>query len=488
MSSENLLIAAKEGTVAYHTLKHMQSFRSLDCTSKLIACLFEPKFMSARTKTEAITKNVLAKEAKSRLENALQKTHFVSIIVDSSNHNETKVVPLLVRYFDEEKGIQVKLLQLQDLPGETSDQLKDYVYNALSKFNLVEKCAGLSADNTNTNFGGSQRKGKNNLFSKLTNSCGKSIVGIGCVAHIFNNCIQNATDSLPIDIEVIVVKIYKHFYIYTVRVAHLKSFCEAVDMEYKKMLSFSKTRFLSLMPAVERILKMYKPLQTYFLSLENCPTILKQFFGNPVGEIWLWFVHNAASLFHQAILSVEGNKVCAAEAALEYFTLKDKLENRLNEVFLPAKVRESLSKLENLDNDNIMNYRQEFSATAKKFYSSCINYLENWKTNLSELKLFEWIALRKEVKWNEILLSYEACKGEIGDKVNADACFDEFSLLKNFATDEKITSWNCQKTPTETRWLEFFKYIEAIPYQVTPINLKMLCEFALCLPGTNPAD
>ncbi|KAJ3661543.1 hypothetical protein Zmor_005934 [Zophobas morio] len=71
VSSENLLTAAKEGTVAYHTIKHMQSFRSLDCTSKLIACLFEAKFMSARTKTEAIIKNVLAKEAKSRLENAL---------------------------------------------------------------------------------------------------------------------------------------------------------------------------------------------------------------------------------------------------------------------------------------------------------------------------------------------------------------------------------------------------------------------------------
>lgn len=485
ISSENLLIAAKEGTVAYHTIKHMQSFRSLDCTSKLISCLFEPKFMSARTKTEAIVKNVFAKEAKLRLDNALEKAHFVSITIDSSNHNEIKIVPLLVRYFDDEKGIQIKLLQLQDLPGETSEQLNDYVFNTLSKFNLVSKCVGLSADNTNTNFGGSQRRGKNNLFTKLTSSCGKSIVGIGCVAHIFNNCIQNATDCLPIDVEVIVVKIYKHFYIYTVRVAELKSLCETVDVEYKKMLSFSKTRFLSLMPAVERIIKMYNPLRSYFLSLKNCPTILKQFFENPTGEIWMWFVHNVSSLFHQAILNVEGDKVCATEAALEYFSLKEKLESRLNELFVPSKVRESLSKLESMDPDKTVNYRQEFSETVRGFYSNCVNYLQQWTTNLSELKLFEWVGLRKEVTWNAILLSWEACKETIGDEFDEDACFDEFSLLKNFATSEKIDYWNSQESSTENRWLEFFKYMEAIPYQTPPRNLKIICQFALCLPGTS---
>jgi len=31
LNSENLLIAAKEETFAYHTINHMQSIRSLDC-------------------------------------------------------------------------------------------------------------------------------------------------------------------------------------------------------------------------------------------------------------------------------------------------------------------------------------------------------------------------------------------------------------------------------------------------------------------------
>lgn len=106
LTSENLIIAEKVGTFAYHAIKHMQSFRSLDCTSKLIASLFETKFSLARTKTEAIITNDFAKEAEFRFNIALDQVHFFSVIIDSSNHNCT----INIRYFDINNGIQMKLL------------------------------------------------------------------------------------------------------------------------------------------------------------------------------------------------------------------------------------------------------------------------------------------------------------------------------------------------------------------------------------------
>ena len=33
--------------------------------------------------------------------------------------------------------------------------------------------------------------------------------------HIVHNCLQTAVDVLPIEVEALVVKIYKYFYIYT---------------------------------------------------------------------------------------------------------------------------------------------------------------------------------------------------------------------------------------------------------------------------------
>ena len=44
VSVATLALAAKEATFVYHTATHGQSFRSFDCTTKLVSKLFEPKF------------------------------------------------------------------------------------------------------------------------------------------------------------------------------------------------------------------------------------------------------------------------------------------------------------------------------------------------------------------------------------------------------------------------------------------------------------
>ena len=51
---KDLEIAAKEAIFAFHTAIHDLSFKTSDCSSKLIAKFFEPKFGAARTKCEAI--------------------------------------------------------------------------------------------------------------------------------------------------------------------------------------------------------------------------------------------------------------------------------------------------------------------------------------------------------------------------------------------------------------------------------------------------
>jgi hypothetical protein len=52
--------AAKEVTFSYHTPRHEPSFKTSDCTSKLVKKLYDPKFSSARTKTETIIVNVIS--------------------------------------------------------------------------------------------------------------------------------------------------------------------------------------------------------------------------------------------------------------------------------------------------------------------------------------------------------------------------------------------------------------------------------------------
>jgi hypothetical protein len=58
----------------------------------------------------------------------------------------------------------------------------------------------------------------------------------------------------------------------------LKEFCVFVDIEYKQVLGSVKTRWLSLQPAITRVIDMFPGLKSYFPSHEKCPMMLKIFF------------------------------------------------------------------------------------------------------------------------------------------------------------------------------------------------------------------
>jgi hypothetical protein len=60
-------------------------------------------------------------------------------------------------------------------------------------------------------------------------------------------------------------------------VEELKEFCDFVDIEYKQVLGSVKTRWLSLQPAITRVIDMFPGLKSYFLSQEKCPMMLKIF-------------------------------------------------------------------------------------------------------------------------------------------------------------------------------------------------------------------
>ncbi|XP_055524118.1 uncharacterized protein LOC129717880 isoform X2 [Wyeomyia smithii] len=211
-------LAHAEVVFTYHTIMHSQSFRSMNCTSKLVRSLFEPKFSCGRTKTEAIAKNVLAPYSVDQTLTSMEYINFITIFSDASNHKDTKLFPSVIRYFNYKRGIQVKLLDFVSLPGETSDMIASSIFEIFCKFEMQNKVAAICTDNANTNFGGLLRKGTNNVYAKLKDRLQKPIIGVGCTAHTVNNAIQNAADQLPVDVEGIFIKIYSHFYIFTVRV------------------------------------------------------------------------------------------------------------------------------------------------------------------------------------------------------------------------------------------------------------------------------
>lgn len=477
---KELKLAASEGVFAFHTVVHNQSFRSMDCTSKLLQKLFDEKFACARTKAEAIALNVLAPSAADELKADLEGAKFISVFCDASNHKDLKVFPIMIRYFSSAAGVQTKLLDVNTLPGETSVMVSQYIINALESNNIASKMVAFSADNANCNFGGAARNGKNNVFSRMQDALPHKIIGVGCAAHIVHNTIQTAADCLPLDVEAVVVKIYSYFYIYTVRVESFKEFCDFASVEYQRLLGYSKTRWLALMPAVERVLKLFPALKSYFLSIDKCPSLIKAFFEDACGELWLYFLHSQAAMFQATVLQIEGDSKTAVELHKALNQLRTKVQDRLQQAFLPLSVRSRITSLEEQGEVR----RGSVAEVAKKFYQTCTSYLERWCSQFDEISNLSWSCLESAPLWDDVQRSEQLITSQFNHvAIDDNTLFDEVCNVSRYVTAEKLEEWKSLKKPVGERWMDVLQHFEA--NDVPCNNIKAIVEYSMCLPGTN---
>ena len=107
-------ITAAEGTLAFHAVKHHHSFLFMDCTSVLLKKIFPDsnvakKFSSGRTKTERVVTTVLAQYSIDAVLKSFEENDiaYFDVAIDGSNHNELKLFPIIIQYFDWRKnGLQ----------------------------------------------------------------------------------------------------------------------------------------------------------------------------------------------------------------------------------------------------------------------------------------------------------------------------------------------------------------------------------------------
>ena len=102
----------------------------------------------------------------------------------------------------------------------------------------------------------------------------------------------------------------------------MKFFCEFVEIQYKALLKHSKTRWLSLYPAVKRVLEVYPALKAYFLSIDNSPRILKSFFEDDFSKAYLEFAESLMHIFHENILEIEAERNSVLEVMDNKFISK----------------------------------------------------------------------------------------------------------------------------------------------------------------------
>lgn len=438
----------------------------MDCTVLLNKQIYDDskiagKTTCARTKCEAIINGIIGPHSINVIIKSMDEIQFLGVATDGSNHGAIKLFPIVIQYYDWKQGgsgVQVKLLELRNTPNETSETISAYIKSTLEKYKFSSKCIAFSGDNTNTNFGGINRKTGKNIFSNLKVSLERNIVAIGCPAHILHNCVQHGTDGLNFDIESIVLKIFNFFSIYTVRTEALKDFCDFVDVNYRDLLYHSKTRWLSLFPAINRILQMYPALKAYFLSQDQPPKIILNFFENEFSEIYLFFLHSLMSIFQSKIQLIERQDNYLLEITEILNSTKICLTERLNQQFLPLKVRELLSKLEHDGNGNTHKCAQ-FKEESIAVYARCLDYLSKWSQAFEEFSCFEWMRLKvSQLEYGNLTDSIYFLR-ERGVDIDDVVLFDQFCNLKIFVKSQEESF---HVLNTGEKWTFFFSKFKQI--------------------------
>lgn len=476
---EDLQIQAAEGALVYHTVSHHMSFNSLDCTCALNREIFSgseiaKKHSCNRTKATAIATGVLSPLSIAELKNDLQNIPFISAATDASNHGSEKLFPLVVQYFDvRNEGITTKLLEVETTVNETSETISELIINQLRKHDLLSKCVAFGGDNCNTNFGGIERQGVNNVFYKLKQNLNPNLVGVGCSAHVINNAIHHGCDLLPVDAETIVLKIYNYFSIYTVRTESLKEFCETADVEYKQLLYHSKTRWLSLFPAIERLLKLFTPLKDYFENIQKPPVVIKDFFQNPLSEAYLLLVHSIMHILHSKIEKLEKSDNSVLETRNILGSITKSLDDRIKESFVPLSIRSILNKHDE-------NIKQEFKNCTLSFYNEIKTYIEDWNQPLQQFDKFDWMFLpniNEKTQWAVIEDTIAFLKDKniaIDDTKLIDEWVNLKSFCQNLSAEDKLLNAN-------QLWLQFFRTPNAHLYS----ELLKIAQYFFCIPAHN---
>ena len=227
------------------------------------------KYSCARTKTTAVLNGAMAPEMTLSLVNMMKVEPF-SLNVDGSNDNDLlKMYPLCVRIFDVNRGhVCLRFLDICASSLATADGIFTKLDAALTKHILQwSRCVGVSVDNTNVNVGK-----RDSIMTRVLER-NKSVYFMGCPCHIIHNCASHSSkafvEAVKCDVGDMAVDVFLWFDYSTKRKNLLAEFCQFCDIEYRKLIKYMSVRWLNLETVVQRLLKQYEALKSYFESEEE---------------------------------------------------------------------------------------------------------------------------------------------------------------------------------------------------------------------------
>ena len=389
----------------------------------------------------------------------MQKAPY-SLSVDGSNDTGLqKMNPLTVRIFDEDrKRVETRFLDMCTTSGKaagTAQAIFDKMNAVLNLHNIPwVNCIVVGVDNTSVNIG------RHNSIMTRVHGVNPSVYFMGCPCHIAHNVASAAADAfrneVDFDVEELVVDIFYWFDKSTKRKGSLEEYCFC-DVQYRKVIRYISTRWLSLEKAVEHAIKVYAGLRSYFLSecsSEQRFIRLQTLFDTPVTEVYLLFyqsilpvfnhlnqflqreypcihlVHNCENLLKK--LLVKFVKLSAIKTATTLAEVDTGIANQLSDdnIFVGFVTRQTPLKLERGDCSTLDS--RKFLLGVRQFYVAAVEYIRSRLPLRDELLIharFVNFETRETCEFKDVEYFIERYNSVLGFTTSElDQVFDEFVL------------------------------------------------------------
>ncbi|XP_026732235.1 uncharacterized protein LOC113497004 [Trichoplusia ni] len=225
-----------------------------------------------RTKCTQIVTNVIGAAHEEEICEKLKKVKF-SILTDESTDMSCKTSCIMVRFYDSTAGrIVSRLYDLHDVfpkgdvaaaeEGATGARLYELMISSLKANDIpLENLLGFGCDSASNNVGD-----YNSIISRLRQEC-PGVILMKCVCHSLHRASSDACKTLPRLCEDLARNIFSYFRQSAKRKAQLQQFQEFTSVKDHQMLGLAITRWLSFLPAIERILGQWQALRLYFTDV-----------------------------------------------------------------------------------------------------------------------------------------------------------------------------------------------------------------------------
>lgn len=451
-----------------------------------------------RTKCKGLIVNILGPHFSESLVKDIGEQKFSLIIDESTDISVSKLLAVSVRYYSTQMNeIVSTFLGIVELEKCDATSIVVSLKQLLLDLKLnPKKVQGLGTDNASVMCGVN-----NGVYVKMkTEFDNNSIVLMRCVCHSLQLALSHATEeTLPRNIEFLIRETYKWFSCSTQRRLEYKQIyntinCDKGERDPHNIPEMCNTRWISIEPAINRILEQYTELTLHFQLARrkaHCYTaeLLYNMYKDPVNKVYLYYIQTIVNelqktnkLFESE--NVDPTKLLDSLANLvqsisgriinptaKIDPLKCSIDNYIDpHPYLGYSVENEL-KLSNLSEDVNTNLRERCVNFTKKLVQELQNRLPD---NLEVLRKMSILSVKETLK---------TVKQPITDLAIALGFEEHIDKIENQWRNISYIKW-MNETSTPEFWQEVSQYTDAGGQ--TPFSeLVSLAFSVLTLPHSN---